>query len=246
MPFPTLPKLLQGLVKNGGFETNDGPGYIVNNPIEDWTLINTSSTGASINAVNTLAQLQAGTNAPIPLWGISPGYVNGNGFRSGWNGGYFVIADGWPQYNSKLEQVISGLTPGGKYELRFEYAYAQQAGFDGPTNQKWTVNFGSESYETEAYDLPSHGFYAGSGTEGWLTAYKLFTPTSATQTLSFLAVGSPGVPPMSLLDGVRLFDVTPPPPPPAPVPGPLPLLGLGASLAWSRRLRQRTQRNSLR
>ena len=232
------------LVQNGSFESNSGPGYISGRPITNWTMVNIATTGISINAINTIGQLQAGTSDPIPLWGVSPGYTNGNGFRNSNDGGYFIIADGWPQYYSKFNQVINGLTPGNSYELNFEYAYAQQASFDGATNQKWTVTFGSEYYETPQYTLPNHGFYAGSGPSGWLNASKVFTATSASQTLSFLAIGSPGVPPMSLLDGVSLIDVTPPPP--APVPGPLPLLGLGASLAWSRRLRQRTQGKSLR
>jgi hypothetical protein len=38
-----------------------------------------------------------------------------------------------------------------------------------------------------------------------------FTPTSTSETLSFLAIGTPGgVPPLALLDGVSLSDIPEP------------------------------------
>ena len=250
------PAQAANLVQNGGFENNSGPGYVSNHPISNWTMTNIGSSGVGINSVATFAQLQAGAPCsppysscaiPIGLWGVTPNYVNGNGIRDSNDGGYFLIADGYSEFNSKFRQTITGLIPGTDYELTFEYAYAQQGGFDGPTNQKWTVAFGSENYQTPAYNLPSHGFYGGSNSTGWLTASHTFTATSASQTLQFLAIGSPGVPPMSLLDGVSLTEVvpTPPEPTPTPTPGPLPLLGLGATVAWSGRLRQRIKRGGL-
>ena len=54
-----------------------------------------------------------------------------------------------------------------------------------------------------------------------------------------MAHGTNGLPPFLLFDGVRLTAQNEPPTPPAPTPGPLPLLGLGASFAWSGRLRKR-------
>jgi hypothetical protein len=228
------------LVKNGSFESNSGPGYVSSHPIQDWTHINTATSGVSINAINTFAQLQANTSTPIPLWGVSPTYLNGNGIRNSNDGGYFLIADGWPQYTAIFEQVIAGLTPGTQYELNYEYAFGQQASFDGPTTQKWTGSFGSESFETATVNLVSHGFDGGPG-PGWYTATHTFTASSASQALRFLAVGSPGLPPMALLDGVSLTEVTPPPTP-TPTPAPMPLLGVGATLAWSGRLRRRIKR----
>lgn len=240
--FATPAQAATNLVQNGSFETNSGPGYIFQNPISNWTLVNTATSGISINAINTFQQLQNNTSTPIPLWGVSPGYTNGNGIRNSNDGGYFIIADGYAEYNSIFKQVINGLTPGTQYQLDFEYAYAQQASFDGPTNQYWTVSFGSENYATPAVNLPSHGFDGGSASTGWLTASKTFTATATSQALQFLAVGTPGVPPMSLLDGVSLTEVTPPP---ASVPGPVPLLGVGATMAWSGRLRRRIKRGGM-
>jgi MYXO-CTERM domain-containing protein len=44
---------------------------------------------------------------------------------------------------------------------------------------------------------------------------------------------------MALLDGKIRSAPNEPPAPPAATPGPLPLIGLGASFAWSSRLRKR-------
>jgi hypothetical protein len=60
---------------------------------------------------------------------------------------------------------------------------------------------------------PNHGFL------GWYNGSNTFTATSTTQTLRFLAVGTPGVPPWLLLDNVQLTKNE--------VPGPLPFVGLG-------------------
>lgn len=224
------------LIKNGDFEINGGPNYVFNTSIANWTMSNTPTTSVPIQAINTYAQLQAG-GAPvnIPLWGVSPTYVNGNGFTDSPNGGYFLISDGYKDYNAKFSQTVTGLTVGNVYELAFEYAFGQQGGFDGATTQRWTGSFGSDAFATPLVNPASHGF------EAWQTATYQFTATSTSQTLQFLSEGTPGLPPMALLDGVTMFDVTPP----ADAPGPLPLLGLGASLAWSRRLRQRLKQGDV-
>lgn len=54
-------------------------------------------------------------------------------------------------------------------------------------------------------------------------------------------MGPIGGPLMALLDGIILTaqNQPPTPGPAAATPGPLPLLGLGASFAWSSRLRKR-------
>ena len=56
--------------------------------------------------------------------------------RNSNDGGYFIIADAYPDFYSIYRQTINGLTPGKAYDLNFGYAYAQQAGYDGDTNQK--------------------------------------------------------------------------------------------------------------
>lgn len=133
------------------------------------------------------------------------------------------------QYRVDRNQVVSGLTIGDKYDLSFDYAYGQEAcdGYwcNGATNQTWQVYFGSESYSPGYTNGPEHGF------RGWYKASTTFTATSTSQTLRFLAIGPGGQPPMALLDGVSLTSQA--------VPGPLPVMGLGATFAWSARMRKR-------
>ncbi len=225
------------LVQNGGFEVNGGPGFI------DWTgtphpqvkvttlnnWINNHDIPAGswgFNVVTSLPWLQS-QNYYVPgLWGATPGYQNGNGFTTSPNGGWFIESDGF-DHRSPLEQNITGLEIGSTYTLSFEYAHAQESSVDGNTLQHWQVTFGPESFATPEVFLPSHGF------RGWYTATTQFTATSTSEVLSFLAYGTPSVPPYLLLDGVSLTKNA--------VPGPVPIIGLAAAYGWSSKLRRRIQ-----
>jgi hypothetical protein len=234
------------LVQNGGFETNGGQGqldgtYYPQYPNQlvttaaHWhpNLVSTTQIG-NYNFITSHSFL-ASTNYYYPgIWGATPGYANGNGFHSSPNGGWFLASDGF-DYRSPVEQTITGLDVGSTYTLSFEYARSQEANVSGNSYQKWVVNFGGESFETPNRLLVSHGF------DGWYTATNTFTASSATQVLSFLAVGTNGVPPYLLLDGVSLTANDPTPPSPAATPGPLPLLGMASAFAWSGKLRRRIQ-----
>ena len=246
------------LVKNGSFENNPGPGateyndanYSIKGQLPDWTMSNygfmgldsytTATTNTYINNCGipgSTSPCWNGGPRSITLWGATPGWQNGNGFQGSPDGGFFWIADGNAAYRGILSQDITGLTVGAKYDLSFQYAHGQEAcnGCDGVTTQSWVVSFGDEPFRTNPVTVPSHGFI------DWVTASRTFTATSVTQTLKFIADGGRGAPPMALLDGIILTaqDEPPTPGPAAAAPGPLPLLGLGASFAWSRRLRKR-------
>ena len=230
------------LVKNGGFETNGGPGIVYGNPtgyfldttVADWYFQKPPS-NEPFAGVDNYAHAMTNTSQAILLWGARPGYQNGNGFSASPDTGYFWVADGAAQYRVGLKQDITGLTIGEKYDLSFYYAYTQEAnpGVVGATNQVWDVAFGTDSYNTGWTYVPEHAF------RGWYTSTHTFTASAATQTLQFMAYGPSGQPPMALLDGINLTAQNESPAPPAATPGPLPLLGLGASFAWSGRLRKR-------
>jgi hypothetical protein len=115
------------------------------------------------------------------------------------DGGNFVVADGNQFLDDSISQTITGLTPGQLYELSFWQAAGQQTTQGGPTTEQWQVSLGNETQSSLLMSNPSEGFQA------WNLQDMTFTATSATEMLTFLAVGSPaGGPPFVLLDGVSL------------------------------------------
>jgi hypothetical protein len=143
----------------------------------------------------------ANTNASA-IWLES----TGNGYTSSSKGANVFASDAL-YYPGTLTQNITGLSAGSKYTLTFDYALAQQVGFDGAnTNNFWQVGFGSSTKNSTALSIADNGF------SGWKTATMTFTANSASQVLSFLAEGStPGAPPFMLLDGVSLTAAVPEP-----------------------------------
>ena len=138
----------------------------------------------------------------VSLWG-------NNGITSSPDGGNFLAMDGAYQ-TAAISQVLTGLTIGMNTRVAFYYAGAQQYGFDGATTEGFQVSLSdgttTQSQTTNILQDDSHGF------TGWKYTYLDFTATSTTETLSFLAKGTPGgEPPFSLLDGVTVVQVTPEP-----------------------------------
>ena len=117
-------------------------------------------------------------------------------------GGNFLAADGAYETGA-ITQSISGLTVGQTYVLKFEWAAAQQQSLTGATTEKFIVSMGTGNvagnFSTTTYNLPSEGF------SGWMSATMYFYANSTTETLSFLASGTPnGEPPFTLLADVDL------------------------------------------
>ena len=71
-----------------------------------------------------------GSDGIVKLWG--PGTGSANGLTLSPNGGAFVGADGAFQ-DEPIQQTISGLVAGHTYAVSFDWAAAQQSGFNGPT-----------------------------------------------------------------------------------------------------------------
>ena len=120
--------------------------------------------------------------------------------------GNFLGADG--AYNTgAITQTINNLVAGNVYALTFYWAGAQQQGasFTSATTENWTASLGSQSFTTGTVNTPNKGF------SGWMQQTFNYTATGSSETLSFLASGTPtGQPPFALLGGVSLNQVPEP------------------------------------
>jgi hypothetical protein len=137
------------------------------------------------------------------------------------DGNYFYGVDS-TYHPSALTQQIGGLIDGHTYTLTFDYAAAQQFGYDGNTIDDWDVTLGGQTIATTNIDLPSHAF------SGWETETVTFKYEGEGGLLSFVNNGmggcnasfkncapidpaASGGPPFSLLDGVSLTGSVPEP-----------------------------------
>jgi hypothetical protein len=198
--------LAQNLVTNGGFEqTTNGAGQLgITTDALGWTVapggytfLFTSGTADTVGSNGQYGNLQ--------LWGPGNGSANGLPASSPYGGNY-IAEDGAFQVEP-VQQTVNGLTPGQAYAVNFDWAGAQQDGFNGPTTDQFAVSLGSETEDTPITSLASHGF------SGWLPQTFVFTADNTSEVLSFLAIGTPqGEPPFALLDGVSLAVVPEPSP----------------------------------
>jgi hypothetical protein len=231
------------LVQNGQFTSltlvSPQPGYST-------TVAQGGQLGYNINAnswnmapngytfVFNPSYVSAGVNGQygnLSLW--TSGDVNnpGNGglgdVTPAPNGGNILASDGAFQLQP-ITQTITGLTPGLTYAVSFYYAGAQQYGFTSPTTEAWEVGLGgtipgSSTPNTPILNNESHGF------TGWQASTVDVNATSTSETLWFLAYGTPsGVPPFTLLSDISMEPV-PAPEPSSLIGGGLVLLALGGS-----------------
>ncbi len=213
------------LVVNGGFElSTNGPNYEFDRDTQftGWT-----SNGYNFGFAPGTADGPGSTTSQygnLQLWGPKNGSNNGLTDASP-TGGNFIGADGAYQV-APIQQILTGLVVGQRYVVAFDWAAAQQYGYDGVTTEKWDVSLGGQTISTDVFTNASHGF------SGWMHEEFTFTFDGANNVLSFLAVGTPnGLPPFSLLDGVSAAAV------PEPATWGLMLVGFGAVGFAARRRR---------
>jgi hypothetical protein len=120
-------------------------------------------------------------------------------------GGNVVAIDGGSQYRSSISQTITGLKVGDSYSLAFYQGAAQQEGDSGATTEQWQVTFGGK------IDTSTLMNNASEGVVGWNAQSMFFIATSTSETLTFLALGTPSnEPPVVLLADVALTDIPEP------------------------------------
>lgn len=205
-------------VKTVGNGNNPNGGTITSWSNNGYTFLYNAGTADTTGAVNSEY------GGVLKLWGPNDGSANGLTPTSP-VGGNFVASDGAFQ-PGPISQSIAGLSVGTRYDLSFWWAAAQQLNYSGETTDSWGVTFGGQTYTTDTVTLANHAF------SPWKQAFFSFVATSATQTLAFLAAGSPsGAPPFALLDGIVLVA--------APEPSTFAIMGAGlvASMLVLRRRR---------
>jgi PEP-CTERM motif len=216
------------LVQNGSFTLNTLPSPLnpsnasgaeidslwnYNGDLTDWSSV--TSQGYNILFTGDVAA-DTSINPDTRYTSSEPQYLNVNFNSLSPDGGAFVGLDGDPNFTGALTQTINGLTIGQEYQLTFYWAGAELYNRTGYATIQLTGSFGSDTFATPVYPnanphYPNSMNVPGSFS-GWTPEIFDFTASAASETLSFLAVGSPAanLPPFALLDGVSLTAVPEP------------------------------------
>ena len=122
-------------------------------------------------------------------------------------GGNVLAADSSSMYEQSISQTIGNLVVGATYTLTFQQAGAQQAGWTGNTTDQWDVTFGASTQDSTLMSLTTANDVAN-----WASQTMIFTATATSQTLTFLASGTPASdPPFALLSDISLTKNVPEP-----------------------------------
>jgi hypothetical protein len=193
-------------IVNGGFEqTTNGLGQLARNTnVVGWTSHNDSQGNYNYTYVlnsSTASTIGSPGEAQLRLWGPGNGTNNGLQNSMGGTGGNFIGGDG-DYHAGTITQAITGLIIGQSYQLTFDFAGAQEYLFNGPSTDSWYFGFQNQGINQQSAVLNNvaHGF------TGWQTQTYNFVATQTSDTLYFMAQGTPaGQPPFSLLDNVSLI-----------------------------------------
>ena len=211
------------LITNGSFNSvspaNAGSGDILSGDgfanlsndsgfVTGWTVGNHADIAAQAWYIpNGQADTVPGSGPWYSGWALhGPATGSSNGLGPSPDGGALVEIDGGGDYRASLDQKLIGLTVGRTYNVKFYWGGGQQSCCGGTTTEQLQVSFGNSTQSTAVWNNPQAGF------SGWFSESFAFVADGASQTLSFLAIGTPyGQPPVVLLDGVSVEAAVPEP-----------------------------------
>jgi hypothetical protein len=185
--------------------------YNYNGDVTDWTSVATSTYPAVYDLYFFGLANANTTNADTRYTVDEPQHLNSNFTGDSPAGTPFIGLDGDPGFSGPLQQTVGGLTVGKSYQLSFYWAGAELSNRTGYQTIQLTGSLGGDPFATPVYDNTNPAGTPGSFS-GWSLQTFDFTANSASEVLSFLAVGSPAanLPPFALLDGVSLTAVPEP------------------------------------
>lgn len=236
------------LIVNGSFTSNTVSGasasgievdgaYGDANAVTGWTSAGGSTYNLYFFGNGTETGGATGVDA-ASRWGEAGQRPNANFTGNSPNGGAYMVLDGDPGFSGTFSQNVTGLTVGQQYDLSFYWAAGELYDRTGYYTSQLTGTFGTDSFATSVFSN-SHPNTNNPGNlpgdfSGWQLVNFTFTAQSASQVLSFLAVGTPAanLPPVAFLDGVSLVAV------PEPAVWALMLMGFGGVGAAIRRRRR--------
>jgi hypothetical protein len=181
------------LVTNGGFDFYTGSApkdYFTNVLPTDWA-------GGFFDTIDAPGTADDVSAPGLPVYGPFP--------ATSPQGGNFVQSDSTPGLSLPITQTISGLTAGLSYNLSFYQAAGQELYGTGATTDQWQVSLGASTQNSSLMSIPQGGIFP------WTSQSMTFTASSASEVLSFIAIGTGGVPPQIFLDGVDMEANVPEP-----------------------------------
>ena len=180
-------------VTNGGFELYTGSApkdYYYNVLPTDWS-------GGLFDTIDAPGTADNPSSPGLPVY---PGFP-----ATSPAGGNFEQTDSTPTLALPVTQTINSLTVGQSYTLSFYQAAGQELGGTGATTDQWQVSLGAQTQMSSLMSVPQGGM------SPWATQTMTFTPSSTSELLSFVAIGTGGVPPQIFLDGVDMESNVPEP-----------------------------------
>jgi hypothetical protein len=137
------------------------------------------------------------------------------------DGGNYFLGDGDSNFSAALSQTVTGLLVNHFYQVSFYQAAGEEncladdgTGCPPPSGHitgQWNVTFGGTTLSSTTMTTPVDTSKPGTILTGWNRQTLTFQANSASQVLSFLAVGTPnGAPPLVFLDGITIAEAPEP------------------------------------